>query len=90
MILQILFFIIFGALSALTFFLPGYGDTPLLLPWGMDSLFVTMVSYYRGAIETLPYLSVVLTCFLYATLFEIAMFFIKLFLGSRAPGQEVN
>jgi len=90
MIFQILYFIIFGILSALSFWLPGYGDVPLLLPWGMDSLLTTASSYYHGAISTLPYLDIVMKCFLLAVTFEIAMMFIKLFLGNRAPGQNAN
>lgn len=86
MLFQILFFIVFGILSALTFWLPGYGDYPLLLPWGIDELFVTMSSYFHGAIETLPYLEVVLKAFGYALLFEIALVILKLFIGHRAPG----
>jgi len=90
MIFEILFFIIFGLLSALTFWLPGYGEFPLLLPWGIDGVLQKMVSYYRGAIETLPYLEVVLQCFMYAILFELALLVLKLFLGSRTPGHNVN
>jgi len=85
MIFEILFFIIFGLLSALVFWLPGYGDVPLHLPWGIDPLFVQMSRYFHGAIDTLPYLEVVLVCFGYALLFELGMMFLKLFLGSRAP-----
>jgi len=85
MIFEILFFLIFGLLSALTFWLPGYGDVPLLLPWGMDEIFTTMSSYFHGAIETLPYLRTLLTAFGYALLFELAMLIIKVFLGSRTP-----
>jgi len=90
MIFQILYFLIFGILSALTFWMPGYGDVPLLLPWGIDAIFVQMAGYFKGAIETLPYLQVVLTCFLIVIAFEIGMMFIKMFLGSRAPGHNVN
>lgn len=85
MLFQILFFIVFGILSALTFWMPGYGEYPLPLPWGTDSLFQTMSSYYHGAIETLPYLEVVLEAFGYALLFEIALVILRLFIGHRAP-----
>lgn len=56
-----------------------------LLPWGIDAIFVTMVSYFRGAINTLPYLEVVLTCFLIAVGFEISLLVLKLIFGSRTP-----
>lgn len=85
MIFQLLFTIVFGLLGVLLFFLPGFGDVPLLLPWGIDSIIVTVASYFRGAIETLPYLSVVLDVLLYALLFEGGLMVMKLFLGSRSP-----
>lgn len=56
-----------------------------ILPWGIDSVFVTMASYFRGAIETLPYLEVVLSVFIYGVLFEIGLMVVKVFLGHRAP-----
>lgn len=85
MILQILFFLIFGILGAFGSIMPGYGEIPLPLPWGIDSLFVTASNYFHGAMETLPYLQVVWTCFLLALGFELAMLIMKLFLGSRTP-----
>lgn len=55
------------------------------LPYGLDSILVTAVSYFRGAIDTLPYLSVVLDFFLYAVAFELVLLTLKLIFGSRTP-----
>lgn len=85
MIFELLFTIIFALLSLLTFYLPGYGQTPLQLPWGIDSLFQQMSSYFHAAINTLPYLQTTLTVFLYALLFELALLIFKIILGSRTP-----
>jgi len=85
MIFSILFFVILSVLSILTQFLPGAGVVPFVLPWGIDEFLVQMSAYFHGAINTFPYLEVVLRCFLYAFLFEIALIFIRLFLGSRTP-----
>lgn len=85
MIFQGLFYLIMGLLGLLTSWLPGYGNVPLLLPWGTDSLISTIISYYRGAIETLPYLATGLNAFIILLGFELAMLILKLFLGSRTP-----
>lgn len=85
MIFQLLFSIIFGLLGVLLFFMPGFGDVPLLLPWGLDDVFVSVSSWVAGAVETFPFLSVVMDIFLYILLFEIALMVLKLFLGARAP-----
>jgi len=90
MIFEILFFILFGLLGVLLGWLPGWGQVPLLLPWGIDSVMVTAVSYYRSIIETVPYLEVLMQAFLYALGFELAMIVLKVFLGARVPGQSSN
>jgi len=56
----------------------------------LDPVFSTMVSYYHGAIETLPYLAIGFEMFLYLLGFELAMLFLKLFLGSRTPMHSSN
>lgn len=87
MIFNIIFFLLFSLLTALLSWLPGYGDLPMLLPFGIDGVFVSAVSYFRGAIETLPYLEVVFNLFGIAILFEVALLILRLFLGSRSPSQ---
>jgi len=90
MIIQILFQLLFTLASTLLSFFPGWGIYPLPLPWGLDPVFSTMVSYYHGAIETLPYLAIGFEMFLYLLGFELAMLFLKLFLGSRTPMHSSN
>lgn len=58
------------------------------LPFGIDSVLVSMVSYYHGATATLPYLGTLFTAFLYVLLFEGVMLILKLFLGSRTPSHS--
>jgi len=88
MIFQILFFILAGVLGALLQFLPGYGEIPLLLPWGIDSILVYGVSLFKLVAIAIPPLSVVLNAFLYYVIFKIALLVLRLFIGHRAP--EVN
>lgn len=56
-----------------------------VLPYGVDSVLISAVSWFRGAVETLPYLEIVLTYFLYAVAFEIVLLLVKMVLGSRTP-----
>ena len=90
MIFQLLFTIIFGLLGVLLFFLPGYGQVPLLLPWGIDPIVQKMAMYFNGAIVTLPYLQVVLQVLGIGLGFELALLVIRLFLGSRSIGNNTN
>jgi len=85
MIFQGLFYLIMGLLGLFASYLPGYGQVPLLLPWGVDGILSSIVSFYRGAMETLPYLRAGLNAFLIILAFEIGMLILKLFLGSRTP-----
>lgn len=85
MIFQLLFSIIFGLLGVLLFFLPGFGDIPLLLPWGLDAVVVSFASLVKGAVDTLPYLSVLIEVFIYSIMFEGALIVLKMFLGARSP-----
>lgn len=90
MILQILFTIIFSLLGVLLFFLPGYGEVPLKLPWGIDELMQSIVGVFNTAIDSFPYLGTLSTIILLGIGFEIAMMFIKLFLGHRAPSHNID
>lgn len=86
MIIQLLITIALGFLTILFGWLPSVDS----LPFGIDSAFITLVSYFRGAIQTLPYMQVVWNCFLYLLGFEILMVVLKFFLGHRAPGHSTN
>lgn len=74
-----------GLVGLFTQWLPGYGENPLLLPWGTDELIQNIISSYYGAIETLPYLKAGLTAFAILITFEMTLLLLKLFLGSRTP-----
>lgn len=57
------------------------------LPFGLDSILTTAVQIFNGAMTTIPYLQIVWTCFLWLMGFEIFLYTMKLFMGSRAPAQ---
>jgi len=61
-----------------------------VLPFGIDSIVSTAVSYFYGAIDTVPYLEVVWDCFLWIILFEVSLLIGKLILGSRMPTHNIN
>jgi len=81
MIINIIFALFVVFFNIITSWLP----TVTELPFGLDTTLATAVSYFHGITETVPYLQVVWTCFLYVLGFEILMLVLKLFLGSRTP-----
>jgi len=86
MILQLLLNFVLAVLNAIFSWLP-----PVIeLPFGVDSILVTAVRYFHGAMTTVPYLQVVWTCFLWALAFELLMLVLKIILGSRVPANNVN
>lgn len=87
MILQILFFIIFAIIGIPGSYLPGYGSVPLLLPWGLDEVFLLAMQYFYAFVAIFPPLGIVMTAFLFLLLWKLIHLFIKLFLGSRSPVQ---
>lgn len=86
MILQIFLTILISAINILFFWLPSVTS----LPFGLDNILVMASGYFHGAMDTLPYLEVVWTCFLYLLGFELLLVILKFFLGSRAPGHNAN
>lgn len=60
------------------------------LPFGIDGILTTAVSYYHGITETVPYLQVVWNCFLFVLAFEVVLLVLKLVLGSRLPAHTIN
>jgi len=75
MIIQLLITILLGAIELLFGWLP----TVETLPFGIDGALTLVVSYFRGAITTLPYLEIVWDVFLYALAFEILLVVVKFF-----------
>lgn len=81
MIIHILLSIVIVILNTITSWLPVVTE----LPFGLDSILQTAVSYFHGAGQTLPYLEVVWSAFLYVAGFELLLLVLKIFLGSRTP-----
>ena len=86
MILQLIITVIIGIFSVIFGWFPEITE----LPYGIDSVMVTAVSYFHGAMETLPYLTVVWDSFLIVLGIELALLVGKLFLGHRLPAHNVN
>jgi len=86
MIIHILLSILIVFFNILTSWLPAV-DT---LPFGIDTILATAVSYYHGITETIPYLQVVWNCFIFALGFEMALLLLKFILGHRSPGSHIN
>lgn len=70
--------------------LTGFFGRVDILPFGIDSILVTMVGYFKAAIITLPYLEIVFTYFLWVIGFEIALKVLKVILGSRSPAHDIK
>lgn len=85
MIFQILYFIIVGILSVIGSFFPGYGEIPLLLPWGLDNILIVGFAYLNAFIDIFPPIGIVLEAFIIYLGFRLGMIFLKLFIGHRAP-----
>jgi len=85
MILELLFLIIFGILSVVGIFLPGYGEVPLKLPWGVDQYVETASGWVHSFVGYVWPAEVILTVALIYLGFRLGMVFLKLFLGSRTP-----
>jgi len=63
----------------------GFLPTVSSLPFGLDSIIISMSGYYHGAMVSFPFLVVVWDCFLWLIRFEIALLVLKFILGSRLP-----
>jgi len=85
MIITVLITVLVLILGALSSVLP----TTATLPFGLDSLLITAVSYFNMIMITVPYLQVVWDCFIYLLIFEGVLQLIKLFLGSRTPVSDI-
>jgi len=81
MIIQILLAIAVLFLNIIASWLPVVET----LPFGLDTILTTAVSYFHGITETLPYLQTTWNCFMFVISFEILFLTLKLFMGSRTP-----
>lgn len=72
--------IMYGITIIITFlgrYIPGYGDVPLLLPWGTDLWFQQGITGYKILAQSFPPMGVVLTAFLIYIGFKIAIQILK-------------
>lgn len=86
MLIQLLLQILISLVTILFSWLPDVA----ILPFGIDAALSYVVELFHGAIETLPYLEIVWTCFLYLIGFEILLVILKFFLGSRHIAKDAN
>jgi len=76
---------VMSIVAALTFWLPGAGQYPLYLPWGLDDIVVSSFTYFKSFVAVFPPLEIVLQAFLLYLGWKIAMMFLRLFIGNRTP-----
>lgn len=72
--------IIYAVTQVITFFgqfLPGAGEVPLKLPWGIDDIVVSGVTGYRILASSFPPFQTVLTAFIIYLSFRIIMRLLK-------------
>jgi len=81
MIVLFLLQIIYAVIFALTFYLPDSN----ILPWGIDSVMVSLFGMVNSLKQEIWPIVFPLSLFLYYVLFLIGMRVMKLFLGSRTP-----
>jgi hypothetical protein len=77
MIFEIIMYGITVVITYLGSFLPGYGQVPLLLPWGLDNIVTQGVMGYRILAQSFPPFTVVLNAFIIYLGFRIALQILK-------------
>jgi hypothetical protein len=90
MLLMGIWYLIMSLLGMITSWLPGFGDVPLLLPWGTDGILIQMVSGLRGASSTFPYINALINSFIVTLTFELGLLTMKLVLGARTPTNDIK
>lgn len=85
MITQAIFKVMMLVLKISFFLMPTITE----LPFGLDGIFALAIGYFKGFMETLPYVETVWHAFLWLVLFEVSLLLLKLFLGSRTPVNNV-
>lgn len=84
MILFLLISLILGLSQVLTSFLPA----ATTLPFGIDPILVTAMTYFQAFIKIFPPIGVFLEAFLLYLGFRLALLVFKVILGHRAPSME--
>jgi len=86
MIIELIVYIVVQVANFFGTIFPGSGTSPLLLPFGIDSALVSMISTWNAFMVTFPYAQTGWNMFLYFILpFELIMLIMKFVLGSRSP-----
>jgi len=91
-ILQMIYGLIFIVFSpTLLFnFIPNFSVSSGLLPFGMDEAFVLAVGMFKAFMVYFPPIQVIYDAIIIYMWFEIALFILKLILGSRAPQTSIR
>ncbi len=77
MILEIIMFAILSILGIFAQFIPGSGQVPLLLPWGLDDIINAGVVGYKTLSTAYPPFAIVLQAFIIYIGFKITMQLLK-------------
>jgi hypothetical protein len=77
MILEIIIYMVGVVLISIGSFLPGSGQVPLLLPWGIDEMVSIGVNGYKVLSTSFPPFQVVLQAFIIYIGFRIALQILK-------------
>lgn len=87
MIVELIFYILIQIVTKLTLFLPGAGQVPLKIPWGMDDILVTGVMGFKTIAQAFPPFTIVLNAFIIYFLFRIGL---QLFKALPLLGRTVH
>jgi len=84
MIIHLLFSIIIMIFNTLVSWLPSVS----VLPFGMDSLWISSVGYFKGFMLIFPPLEIVYQAFVFYLGFRLLLIVLKVFLGKRVPHHD--
>lgn len=77
MISEIIIFSVVNVIGFFTQFLPGAGEIPLKLPWGIDDIFVQAVTAFKTLAAAFPPFNTILTAFIIYISFRVIVKIIK-------------
>ena len=79
MILNLIFFAFLSVLNLLTFWLPQEQVNGVyVLPWGIDSIFVSAVSSFKAMVDVFPPFGIVFDAFLFYLGFKIVIRIVRM------------
>ena len=73
MILEIIFYAVMNVASFFAQWMPGAGEVPLKLPWGIDDIMVAGIQGYKVLAQAFPPFQSVLNAFVIYILFRIGL-----------------